>query len=59
MFGTLKMNNTYKLLGLGFLVLGLAACQSTPRQFNGNVGYQIESQTADLSLIHILQPNEP
>lgn len=47
MFGTLKMNNTYKLLGFGFLVLGLAACQSTPRQFNGNVGYQIESQTAD------------
>ena len=41
------MNNTYKLLGLGFMALGLAACQSTPRQYNGNVGYQIESQSAN------------
>ena len=41
------MNNTYKLLGLGFIALGLAACQSTPRQDNGYTGYQIESQTAD------------
>lgn len=41
------MNNTYKLLGLGFTALGLAACQSTPRQYNGNVGYQIESQSAN------------
>ena len=39
------MNNTYKLLGLGFMALGLAACQSTPRPYNGNVGYQIESQS--------------
>jgi len=39
------MNNTYKLLGLGFMALGLAACQSTPLQYNGNVGYQIESQS--------------
>lgn len=41
------MNNTYKLLGLGFIALALSACQSTPRQFNGTVGYQVESQTAD------------
>ena len=39
------MNNTYKLLGLGFMALGLAACQSTPHPYNGNVGYQIESQS--------------
>lgn len=49
--GFLKMNNTYKLLGLGILALGLAACQSTPRQFNGTVGYQVESQTADSATI--------
>ena len=41
------MNNTYKLLGLGFIALALSACQSTPRQFNGTVGYQVETQTAD------------
>ncbi|CAB1214354.1 hypothetical protein [Acinetobacter bouvetii] len=39
------MNNRYKLLGLGFIALGLVACQSTPRQYNGNVGYQVESQS--------------
>jgi hypothetical protein len=39
------MNNIYKLLGLGFVALGLAACQSTPRQYNGSVGYQIENKT--------------
>ena len=40
------MNNTYKLLGLAFLSFGLAACQSAPHAYNGNVGYQIESQSA-------------
>ena len=42
----LNMNNTYKLLGLAFLSFGLAACQSAPHAYNGNVGYQIESQSA-------------
>ena len=41
------MNKRYQLLGLGLLALGLSACQSTPRQYNGNVGYQIESQSSD------------
>ncbi|MCT8088962.1 hypothetical protein H0920_02010 [Acinetobacter sp. C_4_1] len=41
------MNKSYKLLGLGLIALGLAACQSTPRQYNGNVGYQIESKSTD------------
>ncbi|WP_407307539.1 hypothetical protein [Acinetobacter sp.] len=41
------MNNTYKLLGLGFITLGLTACQSTPSEYNGNVGYQIESQSSN------------
>lgn len=27
-------------------VIGLSACQSTPRQYNGNTGYQIENKTA-------------
>lgn len=35
------------LLGLGFVILGLSACQTTPRQYNGVTGYQIENQTAD------------
>ena len=39
------MNNTYKLLGLACTVTLLTACQSVPREFNGNVGYQIESRT--------------
>lgn len=33
------------LLGLGFVILGLTACQTTPRQFNGVTGYQIENQS--------------
>ena len=46
------MKNIYKLLGLSLMALGVTACQSTSRQYNGNVGYQIESQsnhTATLS----------
>ncbi|WP_425917000.1 hypothetical protein [Acinetobacter sp. TSRC1-2] len=55
------MNNTYKLLGLGFIALGLTACQSTPRQYNGNVGYQIESQSpnsATLAYTLVIRPNQ-
>lgn len=33
------------LLGLGCIILGLAACQTTPRQYNGATGYQIENQS--------------
>jgi len=55
------MNKRYKLLGLGLIALGLTACQSTPRQYNGSVGYQIESQSDDsATLIYTLsiRPNE-
>ena len=31
--------------GLGLMVLALSACQTTPRQYNGMTGYQIESQS--------------
>ncbi|MDR0235477.1 hypothetical protein [Acinetobacter sp.] len=31
--------------GLGLIVLALSACQTTPRQYNGVTGYQIESQS--------------
>lgn len=40
------MKNTYKVLGLSCLVLAISACQSAPRPYNGNVGYQIEQQSA-------------
>ena len=33
------------LTSLGFIVLALSACQTTPRQYNGMTGYQIENQT--------------
>ena len=36
-----------RLTGLGLMVLALAACQTTPRQYNGVTGYQIENQTAN------------
>lgn len=36
-----------KILSLGCIILGLAACQTTPRHYNGTTGYQIESQTAN------------
>ncbi|WP_445115248.1 hypothetical protein [Acinetobacter sp. WZC-1] len=38
--------NTVKLTALGCLALVLAACQTTPSQYNGVTGYQIENQTA-------------
>ncbi len=46
MLGTFYMKNTYKFLGLSCMVLAVSACQSAPRQYNGNVGYQIEHQSA-------------
>lgn len=33
------------LMGLGIVALGLTACQTTPRQYNGVTGYQIENQS--------------
>ena len=34
-----------KITSLGLVVLALAACQTTPRQYNGVTGYQIENQS--------------
>ncbi len=33
--------------GLSLVFLALSACQTTPSQYNGVTGYQIENQTAD------------
>ena len=40
-----------KILSLGCIILGLAACQTTPRHYNGTTGYQIESQTANSAVL--------
>lgn len=45
------MNNIYTLLGLGLIAIGLSACQSTARQYNGTVGYQVEHQTKNTATI--------
>lgn len=37
----------FTFLGLGCLMLGLTACQTTPRQYNGVTGYQIENQSSN------------
>ena len=34
-------------LGQGRLMLGLTACQTTPRHYNGVTGYQIENQSSN------------
>ncbi|PPB87854.1 hypothetical protein [Acinetobacter soli] len=41
----------YNLLGVLALAASLAACQSTPRQFNGNTGYQVENKSANSATI--------
>lgn len=40
------MKIMYQLVGLSCMTMLLAACQSTPRQFNGMTGYQIENKTS-------------
>ena len=47
MMESIIMANMYKLLGLGLITLGLTACQTAPQQYNGHVGYKVETQTAD------------
>jgi hypothetical protein len=49
--GNFKMQNLYKITGLILIAAGLSACQSAPRQFNGQVGYQIESKSADTATL--------
>ena len=45
------MKNIYKVLSLGIVAMSLAACQSAPRAYNGQTGYQIESQSADTATL--------
>ena len=40
-----------KILGLSCIVLALAGCQTTPRQYNGITGYQIESQDNNSAIL--------
>lgn len=40
------MKKLTAVIGLGFTLLTLAACQTTPRQYNGVTGFQIENKTA-------------
>lgn len=40
-----------KTLGLGCIILSLAACQTTPKQYNGITGYQIENQSASTATL--------
>lgn len=39
------------ILSFSAIALSLAACQSTPRQYNGVTGYQIENKTATTATI--------
>ncbi|WP_416202705.1 hypothetical protein [Acinetobacter sp. ANC 3813] len=38
---------TYKFLALSLAAVTLTACQSAPRAYNGQSGYQIENQSAN------------
>lgn len=40
-----------KITSLGLVVLALAACQTTPRQYNGVTGYQIENQSSNTATL--------
>lgn len=43
----LIMKKIQRLIGLTVMTLAIAACQTTPRQFNGMTGYQIENKSAN------------
>lgn len=38
------MKKTVSVISLTFLAIALSACQTTPRQYNGMTGYQVETQ---------------
>ena len=38
------MKKIQRLIGFTVMTLAISACQTTPRQFNGMTGYQIENQ---------------
>lgn len=46
-----RMINSYKFLGLSVITVFLAACQTTPRQYNGSTGYQIENKSENSATI--------
>ncbi len=41
------MKKIQSLIGLTVMTLAITACQTTPRQFNGMTGYQIENQSTN------------
>lgn len=45
------MNKSISLLGLSTIMLGMTACQNMPQRYNGNSGYQIESQSSQSAVI--------
>ena len=45
------MTKIISCIGLSAITLALSACQSTPRQYNGVTGFQIENQTATSATI--------
>ena len=45
------MKMAYKFLALGLTAITLTACQSAPRAYNGQSGYQIESKTTNTATL--------
>lgn len=41
------MKKIQRLIGFTVMTLAITACQTTPRQFNGMTGYQIENKSAN------------
>lgn len=41
------MKKTHQILAFTLVSMALSACQTTPRQYNGMTGYQIENQSAN------------
>lgn len=45
------MKKIYKVLALGLVSVGLAACQTTAQQYNGRSGYKVIEQTKDTATL--------
>lgn len=41
------MKKTHQILAFTLVSMALSACQTTPRQYNGMTGYQIENQSTN------------
>lgn len=46
-----SMKKLTTVIGLGLTLVTLTACQTTPRQYNGVTGFQIEDKTATTATI--------